>query len=69
MVSAPASLGVKVSLRVTTTGGCMTVNSVPAAATPPEIATAFSIFEGLELAGVTPVMIARFCDASATTPT
>ncbi len=41
----------------------MTAISVPAQATPPEAAPILSVFEGLELAGVTPGMIARFCDA------
>ena len=41
----------------------MTAYSVPVQPASPETATAFSIFEGLELAGVTPAMITRFCDA------
>jgi hypothetical protein len=41
----------------------MTAHSVPVQPASPETATAFSIFEGLELAGVTPAMISRFCDA------
>ncbi|MBT7942280.1 MAG: hypothetical protein HN719_02875 [Alphaproteobacteria bacterium] len=40
----------------------MKSNSVPAQAVPPEAASPFSIFEGLELAGVTPAMIALFSD-------
>jgi len=42
----------------------MSANSLPSAGAPPEVSTAFSIFEGLELAGVTPDMIAQFCDVA-----
>jgi len=41
----------------------MTVNGVRAQATTPEAAPALSVFEGLELSGVTPGMISRFCEA------
>ncbi len=40
----------------------MTAYSIPAQPTPPEANPVLSVFEGLELAGVTPGMISRFCD-------
>ena len=40
----------------------MTANTVRAQTTSPDATPVLSVFEGLEIAGVTPGMIARFCE-------